>query len=204
VNEEDLYQLMVVATKQQEAVAMQLAALEKQQTQLTATIGQAKRSIEAMENAGVASAGLIERATKMAVDKAVADALEGVSKAASESLANAVNPAVNALRGVTARAVETEESMRAATSSFGWKWIGVLLLTSFMLLTTIVGLSLLLVPSPNEIANMRANLAALEARGGKIRLTTCNDRLCAEIDPKAEKGVQFGENGQRWLILKGY
>ena len=38
MNEDDLYQLMVVATKQQEAAATQLAALEKQQATLAATI----------------------------------------------------------------------------------------------------------------------------------------------------------------------
>ena len=71
-----------------------------------------------------------------------------------------------------------------------------------MLLASIVGLSMLLVPSPNEIADMRANAAALETKGGKVNLTLCGPqkRLCAEVDTKAEA---WGENGQ-FRILKGY
>ena len=71
-------------------------------------------------------------------------------------------------------------------------------------LASIVALSMLLVPSPNEIAALRANVAALESRGGKINLTTCGKRLCAEIDVKANKSTGgWGEDGD-YMILKGY
>ncbi|WP_143518669.1 hypothetical protein [Pseudomonas lundensis] len=59
-----------------------------------------------------------------------------------------------------------------------------------------------IVPSPNEIARLRAEVANLEARGGKAVLTVCGPekRLCAEIDTKAP---EYGERGQ-FQILKGY
>ena len=61
---------------------------------------------------------------------------------------------------------------------------------------------LLVVPSPAEIAALRAEVANLEARGGKAALTVCGDkkRLCAEIDTSAP---EYGERGQ-FRILKGY
>ena len=53
-------------------------------------------------------------------------------------------------------------------------------------------------PSPR----LRAEVANLEARGGKAVLTVCGPekRLCAEIDTKAP---EYGERGQ-FQILKGY
>ena len=71
-----------------------------------------------------------------------------------------------------------------------------------LLLASLVALSMLLVPSPNEIADLRANAAALKAKGGKVNLTLCGSqkRLCAEIDTKADT---WGEKGQ-FRILKGY
>ena len=59
-----------------------------------------------------------------------------------------------------------------------------------------------IVPSPNEIARLRAEVANFEARGGKAVLTVCGPekRLCAEIDTKAP---EYGERGQ-FQILKGY
>ena len=71
-----------------------------------------------------------------------------------------------------------------------------------LLLAVVLGIVLLLVPSPDEIAALRAEVANLEARGGKAALTVCGDkkRLCAEIDTSAP---EYGERGQ-FRILKGY
>ena len=59
-----------------------------------------------------------------------------------------------------------------------------------------------IVPSPNEIARLRAEVANFEARGGKAVLTVCGPekRLYAEIDTQGEG---YGERGQ-YRILKGY
>ena len=61
---------------------------------------------------------------------------------------------------------------------------------------------LILVPSPKEIAKLRAKAEYLEERGGKVVLTECGTkkRLCAEIDLGAG---EYGEDGQ-FRILKGY
>ena len=61
---------------------------------------------------------------------------------------------------------------------------------------------LLVVPSPDQIAALRAEVANLEARGGKATLTVCGPekRLCAEIAPKAP---EYGERGQ-FRVLTGY
>lgn len=214
MNEDDLYQLMVVATKQQEAAATQLAALEKQQATLAATIVQAQRAIEAMRDAGAASAGLIERATKLAVEQAVNDALEGVSKAASDSLADAVVPAIKAIRGAAGVAQEGGERLRAAVGWVSWKWAAICGAVAACLLVTTWQVAVFMTPSGSEMAELRAQADDYALRGGKIKLSTCGPppgRLCALIDAKQVDSNGFitswdatPKNGDRWVILKGY
>ena len=66
----------------------------------------------------------------------------------------------------------------------------------------VLGIVLLVVPSPKEIAELRAKAEYLEERGGKVVLTECGpkQRLCAEFDLKAG---EYGKDGQ-YRILKGY
>ena len=197
---------MAVAQEQQQAVSEALKNLEDRQVALNAVIARAGTAVEEMNKAGYASARIIEQATRIAVEKAVQAALASVQQQTQSTLGDSVNPAVKALQGVTARAEKAEESLHQAASSISWKWAAIWAATSCMLLASIVGLSMLLVPSPNEIADLRADAAALEAQGGRVQLSVCGDskRLCARIDPKAEKGDQYGQNGQRWMILQGY
>ncbi|WP_228394666.1 hypothetical protein, partial [Pseudomonas helleri] len=170
-----------------------LKNLEDRQVGLNAVIARAGTAVEEMNKAGYASALIIEKATRIAVEKAVQAALANVQQQTQSTLGDSVTPAVKALQDVTARAEKAEESLHQAASSISWKWAAIWGMTSCMLLASIVGLSMLLVPSPNEIAYLRANVADLEARGGKVQLSTCGDknRLCARIDPKAETELQW-------------
>lgn len=211
MNEDDLFQLMLMAKENEKAAATQLAALEKQQAVLNATIVQAQRAIESMKDAGASSAGLIERAAKLAVEKAVSEALEGVSKAASDSLADALVPAVKAIRGAAKAAQEGGESLRDAVGWVSWKWAAICSASVAGLLIVTWSLAIYMTPSGSEIAELRANVADLESRGGKIKLRKCDSpgRLCAQIDERQINSDNvattiFGANGERWLILKGY
>jgi len=180
--------------------------LEAQQAELTQTIAKARSAVEEMNKAGQASALIIEKSTRIAVEKGVQSALESIQQQTRAALGDSVGPAVKALQGVTERAEQAEENLHQASRSLSWKWTAICAAMGCTLLATVVGLSMLLVPSPNEIADLRANADALEAKGGRVQLSTCGDskRLCARIDPKAEKGDQYGQNGQRWMILQGY
>ena len=193
---------MAVAKEQQRAASEALQKLEDRHVQLHALIARANTAVEEMNKAGHASALIIEKATRIAVEKAVQAALANVQQQTQSTLGDSVMPAVKALQGVTARAVQAEESLHQAASAISWKWTAIWAATSCMLLASLVALSMLLVPSPNVIADLRANAAALEAKGGKVNLTLCGPqkRLCAEIDTKADA---WGENSQ-FRILKGY
>jgi hypothetical protein len=208
MSEQELFGLMAVAQDQQQAAALTLQRLEAQQVELAAIIGKARSAVEAMSNAGTASAVLIEKATKNAVEKGVQSALERISEQAKRSLADAINPAVKALHGVTERAVEVEESIRDTANAFSWKWASVCIFAACALLLTVWSLAWILTPGYGEVAELRANVAALEAKGGKVQLSTCGPkgRLCARVSAN-DAAVIWGppdKENEKWIILNGY
>lgn len=200
--QQTLYGLIGTAQEQQKIAGDQLAAMGE----LKATIRQAGEAVQAMRQAGDASAAVIEKATRKAVEQAVQDVLGQVSDKARSAITDAINPAVNALQAVSGDAVGAGQKLRDSISWVGWRWGGVCTFTACGLLAAIVGLSMLLVPSPNEIVDLRAKVAALEARGGKIELTVCgpSKRLCAKIDDRSNNERKgWGQKGE-YMILQGY
>ena len=211
--QQTLYGLIGTAQEQQKIAGDQLAAMGE----LKATIRQAGDAVQAMRLAGDASAAVIEKATRKAVEQAVQDVLERVSDKARLSIADAINPAVNALQAVSGDAVGAGQKLRDSISWVGWKWGAVCVAAAFGLFTAIMVGVVLLVPSARDLAALRAEKAELEAsvaglkdRGGRGQLTHCGDkkRLCALIDPQQinSDGVahRYGEKGETWMILKGY
>ena len=104
--------------------------------------------------------------------------------------------------GVAGRAELAEQRLSQTAAAFSWQWGPLWAGTAALLLAVVLGIVLLVVPSPDQIAALRAEVVNLEARGGKATLTVCSDkkRLCAEIDTRAP---EYGERGQ-FRILKGY
>ena len=109
------------------------------------------------------------------------------------------------------------QELRDSISSVGWKWFAVCVAATFGLFTAVMLGVVLLVPSARDLAALRAekadleaSVAALERRGGRVKLTNCGDkkRLCALIDPEQfnSNGTvnQFGGKDEHWMILKGY
>jgi len=209
VSEQELFGLMAVAQEQQQAATLILKRLEAQQAELTQTIAKARSAVDEINKAGHASALIIEKSTRIAVENGVRSALESIQQQTRSALGDSVSPAVKALQGVVERAKQAEESLHQASSSLSWKWTAICAALACAMLATVVGLSMLLVPTPNEIADLRANVSALEARGGKVQLTQCgpSNRLCAQVDTKANTApngaVGWGKKGE-WMILQGY
>lgn len=202
VSEQELFGLMAVAQEQQQAAAVAIERLEAQRAGLEQTIEQARAAVREMELAGKASALIIEKATRLAVSEAVSGALVAVRDETVKTLGGSVKPAVNALDGVTARALQAEQRLNQAAASFSWQWGALWAGTAALLLLVVLAVVLILVPSPKEIADLRAKAEYLEEKGGKVVLTECGPkkRLCAEIDLGADV---WGKNGE-FRILKGY
>ena len=122
ISEQDLYTLMVLAQDHQKAAGEALKKLEDREVALNAVIARASTAVEEMNKAGHASALIIEKATRIAVEKAVQAALVTVQQQTQSALSDSVTPAVRALQGVTERAEQAEESLHQAASSISWKW----------------------------------------------------------------------------------
>ena len=211
--EQAIYGLIVTAQEQQKIAGDQLATLGELKT----TIRQASDAVQAMRQAGDASAAVIEKATRIAVDKALQDVLERVSDKARSSIVDAIKPAVSALQAASGDAVGAGQELRDSISWVGGKWFAVCVAAAFGLFTAMMLGVVLLVPSARDLAALRAekadleaSVAALERRGARVQLTNCGDkkRLCALIDPEQfnSNGTvkQFGEKDEHWMILKGY
>lgn len=207
ISEQELFGLMAIAQEQQKAATVALEQLEAQRAELDSTIGKAKAAVLEMEKAGKASALIIEKATRIAVSEAISDALKAVRDQTASTLGDSVGPSVRALEGATGRATRAGEELHEAASWISWKWAGILAFTGCGLLLTVVALSMLLVPTPGEIADLRADVAVLESKGGKIQLSQCGsdgNRLCAKINVQANKSTGgWGKEGE-WMILQGY
>ena len=211
--QETIYGLIVTAQDQQKIAGDQLASL----VELKATIREAGDAVQAMRQAGDASAAVIEKATRLAVDKALQDVFGRVSDKARSSVVDAIKPAISALQAVSGDAVGAGQKLRDSISWVGWKWFAVCVAAAFGLFSAIMLGVVLLVPSARDLAALRAekadleaSVAALDRRGGRVQLTTCGDkkRLCALIDPQQinSDGVahRYGDKGETWMILKGY
>lgn len=185
--------------------------------ELKTTIRHAGEAVQAMRQAGDASAAVIEKATRVAVDKALQGVLERVSDTAQSSVVGAIKPALVALQAVSGDAVGAGQTLRDSISWVGWKWFAICVASAFGLCLAVMLSTLLLIPSAGDLAALRAEKAALEAsvaalerRGGRVKLNTCGDkkRLCALIDPKQfdSDGTvkRFGDDDEHWMILKGY
>lgn len=202
VSEQELFGLMAVAQEQQKAAAEAAEQLKAQQAELEKTIERARAAVASMEASGQKTGQLIQQGAQLAVSEAVSGALEAIRGEVVSSVGGAVKPAVTALEGVSGRAENAGRLLNDAANGFSWRWATLWALSAALLLVTVMGLVLLLVPTPNEIRDLRATAEDLERRGGKVVLTYCGDdrRLCAEVETK---GNGYGENGQ-FRILKGY
>lgn len=181
-SEEQIFALMAAAETQQKESQQLLDELRKELAQLATT-----RQALAVDTGRAARSGVMD-----ALANAPAEAGKALS-AGSLALANAANRA------------------DSVAQRLGWQTFGIVAVSCFAAVLGALALGMYVTPTPSEIAALRtskagleANLAALDRRGGRIKLTQCGEkpgRLCVEID---ESAGRFGESGRTFWVLKGY
>ena len=150
---------------------------EQQQAELSAAIKALKAEREAI---------------RAEVSATVRQSLAGASQTAATALETATAPLLNRLTGVTTAAAQAEDTLRDAAAWFAWKWVavaagglaGVCLVAYASLwwqMHQIESLS-------EQKAELEANVALLEKRGGKIKMNNCGGRLCIEASTNQGKG----------------
>jgi hypothetical protein len=176
MDEQQIFSMMALAEEHQKAVTAAIAGLA------------AERAALAKERAALAQVAQgIQKAASDAVSASVKESLAGASETAAKALGEAARPVIDRLSGV----VRAAGSLRSAGQWFAWKWvavaagglIGVCLVAYVALawqLREVESLSARKAALTADVAQLQANVSALERKGGRIVMTTCGGRLCIE------------------------
>ena len=199
-----MYAALVEQQKEQAQQAVRLEASEKRLNTLLGglprdplTLASITRAADRVEST---AAGFPE-VVKTAIDSLGAP----VAKEFKDTVAKPTGEILAAAAAATAAAGDYSRAVRFAT----WKATGVALLVSLAVATVLAVLVAWWIPSLPEIQARRAErdqlaavIAELAKRGGKLKLGTCEGRLCVQT----EEGLKsYGKSpDETYRVLKGY
>ena len=153
-------------------------------------------------------------ALRAEVSATVRQSLAGASQTAATALETATAPILNRLTGVTNAAAQAEDTLRDAAAWFAWKWVAVAaggLAGVCLVAYASLGWQMHQIESLSEQkAELEANVALLEKRGGKIKMRTCGGRLCIEASTNQGQGMTDWSgswktsDGTPMVIPRGY
>jgi len=211
--QQQLFGLMTIAEEQQKAVKAAIDGLTAERTELAkerAALTQAVAKVAGVagdvKRAAANAVPAMERAAGEAVGTSVRQSLAGASQTAANALGEAAKPVIRSLSGVVQAAQDAEGSMRSAGAWFAWKWvavaagglIGVCLVAYASLAWQLHQVSILRddrAALAADVAQMQANVSALEKKGGRIVMTTCGGRLCIEASSNQGAGAEQWKGG---------
>lgn len=150
---------------------------EQQQAELSAAIKALRAEREAL---------------RAEVSVTVRQSLVGASQTAATALETATAPILNRLTSITTAAAQAEDTLKDAAAWFAWKWVAVAaggLVGVCLVAYASLGWQMHQIESLSEQkAELDANVALLEKRGGKIKINNCGGRLCIEASTSQGKG----------------
>ena len=221
--QQQLFGLMTVAEEHQAAVAAAIKSLAEERLALAkerAALSQAAASLSATASAALPA---IQKAAGEAVGASVRQSLVGASEVAAKALGEAVKPVLGRLAGVVKAASDAEGSLKNAGQWFAWKWVAVaagglvgVCLVAYVALSwqlhQVKSLGDEKAELAADVAQLQANVSALEKKGGRIVMTTCAGRLCIEASSNQGQGSEpwkggswsNKETGVQLVIPKGY
>jgi hypothetical protein len=204
--------LLEVAEAQQHAVAAQLEQLTRQ----TEALAQAVANVNtAADNAVIA----LEDAAGAAIDRSIRDSLSHAANTALAALQGVSEPVMATWSAMTEDAKAAEAQLRRAISWFSWRWIAIIGALGVGMMAGIVLAAKALVWwetfQINSLLRQRAELteevSRLEAmaekwskKAGRATLSTCNGRLCVQVEEKAGRWAYPNEPSRPYLVIKGY
>ena len=205
MDEQRIFNMMVLVEDQQKAVAAAIAGLA------------AERAALAKERAALARAVQgIQKDIDDAVSAAVERSLDGASETAAKALGEAAKPVIGELSGVVQAASDAEGSLRSAGQWFAWKWVAVAaggLVGVCLVAYVALAWQLHEVGSLGDekarlaaaIVRERATVAELTKDGGRVHWNKCGGRLCFEAS--SNQGTSSDGNSiplGGWTVDKGH
>ena len=227
-----IFGLMAVAEEHRKAIKTAIegltaerAALAKERGALTQAAANVSGVAGDVRRAAAESIPAIQKAAGDAAGNAVRDSLVGAAETAATALGVAAKPVIGSLSGVVKAAGEAEGRLRSAGAWFAWKWVavaaggmaGACLLAWASILWQrhqVESLTEEKAALLGEVDELRAGVAALAKKGGRIKLSLCGpdtDRLCVEAASDQGGGQtnwrgswNNAKSGQQFVIPKGY
>ena len=198
--QQQLMALMVLAEKQQAAVQAAIEGLKEQQ--------------KALEKATEG----VQRAASSGAAAAVGQTMSNASKFATEAFNAATTTTLGKLRAAATDADEAQDRLSRATLTFGFKWVGVAVVTLAACLILFSAVAFFLVGWKEyqvknltdqraelieEVDKLKKSAAEFSKLAGKAKLSQCGEqnRLCVEVDKAA--GL-FGKKNIDFAVIKGY
>jgi prefoldin subunit 5 len=204
--------LLNTTERQSETTKQLLNALTAQIDALSAASKATQRAASTFEESARNATPVIEKAVSVAVK----ESLEVASYNAVHALEVASKPVLDKLSGVVDAATEAETTLKRAVASFGWKWmllafsaaaggIVAVLLVGWLSIGwqrgQIDALSEQKTALESDIAELQANVAALNKKGGRIKLSECGGRLC--IEASTNQGKDMADWHGPWKSAQG-
>lgn len=219
--QEQLFGLLALADEQQKAVTEALQGLARERVELAkerealaeeraALADAAERMAELADEVSSATeqaAPRLQEVAAAAAGAAVRQSLTGISGSAIGALKTAAEPVLTTINGAAQAAREADGTLTRSLKGFGWKLAGVVGgLSAAAVLAVVVstwsmvewqlhqvaGLVEERAALEGEVQQLRANVAALAKKGGRIVMNQCGGRLCIEASSNQ------GEGSERW------
>ncbi len=198
MNDDQLSALYAVALKQQETAKAAVDEMARERAKLSDVIQSLKIAIGGVHNA----------------------ARDAASTAVTETLSQSTNAAKTAANASVMALDEAAEQVRAAGAWVGWKLALVLCLAGASAVMVNYAIGRFTLPTREEIdalrsekAELETTIAALEKRGGRMKIERCGpqSRLCVRIAPKQGDGIpvfrgpfQSPDGKDSYVIPYGY
>ncbi len=213
--------LVGMAQTQQRQTAELLKALGAEVGKLEVTTELAKTASLGIKKAAQAAdasvADLVPQvalAAGMAVEPAMVASFKWAGSASAQALDLAMAPILAKLTGATEKAStaadQADLKMRRAAQWITWK-VGALVAGGVAVLWLVAWYGAWSAHQEAErlredIAGMKANVAELEKKGGRLTLSNCAGRLCIEVDPdQRAKGalwsVPWGDAKKGYFVI---
>ena len=213
--------LLNTTEQQSQTTEKLLAALKGDIEGLNAATHETQNAASLISQSAGNAAQTVQKAVKEAVGDSMVNCMDGVSQTASMALETALVPILRKLSDLVTKADEAEEKLTRATASFGWKWAATASMLTVGAVVIALGLLWAIVDYQRgeveslmaEKAQLKADVAILEKKGGRIKLNQCgpSGRLCVEITTNQGdgKGAFYGawqdaSASRDFVIPKGY
>lgn len=189
---------------QQDMLGVLLSMTEQQQKTIAEAVEELKKQTASLN--GVAPD--LQKAVQAAIVAALTRSMGDVAQGAQTAVKASVDPVLQSLSGVVEAANQAEAKLNRAVAAFGRRWLmlaGVSAASAFFALLLTVYAAVWwerseLESLKAEKTTLQENIARLDKLKGHIKLYTCDNRPCVEVETKSAYGT---DEDHHFFILKG-